>query len=170
MALTGTNRSYSFGHSDDTLSVQIVVSYISALIIANGPQLFLSFCYFSYNTFFTRIAVEQEWYLFSVRYQPLRVSYPVGEQTSNYRLQLPYKYSVPLLVTSILLHWLVSNTIYIFINEGGMSGIYRRKAAVANLAKDIGRIWNRSQARSLVFLQMPSSQLATHRQLSSWFS
>lgn len=42
-----------------------------------------------------------------------------GEQLSTYRLQLPYRYSIPLLTISILLHWLVSNTIYISIAEGG---------------------------------------------------
>ncbi|KAJ8131138.1 hypothetical protein O1611_g2485 [Lasiodiplodia mahajangana] len=61
-------------------------------------------------------------------YQPLRVSYPAGQQTSSYRLQLPYGYSVPLILTSITLHWLVSNAVFLYINEGGYwkSGIPSR--------------------------------------------
>lgn len=40
-------------------------------------------------------------------------------QYSTYRLQLPYKYSIPLILMSIFLHWLLSNTLYLFISEGG---------------------------------------------------
>lgn len=93
--------------------------YIGALLFANMPQLLLSLCYFSYNAFVTRIQVEKEWNTFSLSYRPLRVSYPTGEQISSYRLQLPYKYSIPLIGISMLFHWLVSNSIYIFVNEGG---------------------------------------------------
>jgi hypothetical protein len=95
-------RSYPFGHSDRNLTLYLGASYLGSLLLANGPQLILSLCYFSYNTFFTRLAVEMEWNSFSLKYQPLRVSYPMGEQISRYRLQLPYRYSVPLLVLSIL--------------------------------------------------------------------
>ncbi|KAM0813070.1 putative DUF6536 domain-containing protein [Seiridium cardinale] len=110
---------FPFGHSDQNLTIDLFTSYTGALMVANAPQLLLSLCYFSYNTFFTRLAVEKEWNAYSLKYTPLRVSYPAGEQFSHYRLQLPYKYSMPLLAVSVLLHWLVSNTIYIFINEGG---------------------------------------------------
>ncbi|KAH8659855.1 hypothetical protein BX600DRAFT_51176 [Xylariales sp. PMI_506] len=110
----------SFGHSDESLTVSIMSEdYSVALIVANLPQILLSMCYFSYNAFFTRIEVEKEWNSYSIKHRPLRVTYPVGEQIGHYRLQLPYKYSVPLLGISVLLHWLVSNTIYIFIVEGG---------------------------------------------------
>lgn len=119
--LTVDYRAYSFGHSDDNLTTNLATSYLGSLLAANAPQLILSLCYFSYNTFFTRLAVETEWNSFSMKHQPLRVSYPIGKQISKYRLQLPYKYSMPLLAISILLHWLVSNTIYVFVTEGGMS-------------------------------------------------
>lgn len=83
------------------------------------PQIALSLSYFSYNALFTRLQAESEWNAYSVDYKPLRVTSRQGEQLSTYRLQLPYRYSIPLLTTSILLHWLVSNTIYISIAEGG---------------------------------------------------
>jgi len=75
--------------------------------------------YFVYNSLFTRLQVEKEWNTYSKDYQPLRVTAPVGEQVSTYRLQLPYRYSIPLITISIILHWLVSNTLYVFIIEGG---------------------------------------------------
>lgn len=87
--------------------------------MANTPQLILSFCYFALNSFLTRIQVEEEWNSYSRSYKPLRVSHPKGEQTSHYRLQLPYKYSIPLIGMSILLHWILSNAIFLTIIEGG---------------------------------------------------
>ncbi|OTA86765.1 hypothetical protein M434DRAFT_147619 [Hypoxylon sp. CO27-5] len=95
--------------------------YFSALLSANIFQLLLSLCYFSYNAFFTRLLIEQEWNSYSLRPQPLRVSHPTGDQISTYRLQLPYRYSIPLLLISILCHWFLSNALFLFIIEGGMS-------------------------------------------------
>ncbi|KUI55803.1 hypothetical protein VP1G_03148 [Cytospora mali] len=92
---------------------------IIAIVTANLPQIALTLGYFAYNTLFTRLQAEKEWNSFSIDYRPLRVTSPRGEQCSSYRLQLPYRYSIPLLITSISLHWLVSNTIYIAVIEGG---------------------------------------------------
>lgn len=95
------------------------LGYIGALLFANIPQLLLTLCYFSYNAIFTCLSADQEWNSFSSSSKPLRVSYPNGEQMSSYRLQLPYKYSVPLISLSTFLHWLLSNGIYLFVVEGG---------------------------------------------------
>lgn len=52
-----------------------------------------------------------------------------GEQYATYRLQLPYRYSIPLIVMSIFLHWMMSNTFYTMVGEGGkavpLSRIFR---------------------------------------------
>jgi hypothetical protein len=45
--------------------------------------------------------------------KPLRVSRPEGEQRSTYRLQLPYRYSAPLMATMAALHWLVARSIFL---------------------------------------------------------
>lgn len=89
------------------------------LLASNSPQIILSICYFSFNAFFTRTQTENEWSSYSLSYKPLRVSVPRGEQTSTYRLQLPYKYSLPLLAISALLHWILSNAIFLYVVEGG---------------------------------------------------
>lgn len=96
-----------------------LTSHRTFKVTANLPQIALSLSYFSYNAIFTRLQAESEWNSFSVDYKPLRVTSPRGDQRSTYRLQLPYRYSLPLLAISILLHWLVSNTIYVVIVEGG---------------------------------------------------
>lgn len=44
--------------------------------------------------------------------EPLRVTWPKGLQRSTYYLSLPYRYSIPLLVASTVLHWLVSQSIF----------------------------------------------------------
>lgn len=41
-----------------------------------------------------------------------------GPQRSTYRLQLPYRYSIPFIIASAFLHWLMSNTVYVFISQG----------------------------------------------------
>ena len=43
----------------------------------------------------------------------LRVSSPKGVQRGTYWLQIPYRYGIPLLVCSGLLHWLVSQTLFL---------------------------------------------------------
>ncbi|KAK8133474.1 hypothetical protein PG984_005486 [Apiospora sp. TS-2023a] len=81
-------------------------------------NLILSFVYLIINMLHTQLQVENEWNLYGLSYKPLRVSYPEGQQTSTYRLQLPYKYSIPLMGTSTALHWLVSNSLFIVIING----------------------------------------------------
>ncbi|KAH8897298.1 hypothetical protein GQ53DRAFT_837952 [Thozetella sp. PMI_491] len=94
------------------------VSFLGKVLLANTPQLVLSLCYFAYNALFTRACSEMEWNSYANSYKPLRVSYPAEGQISTYRLQLPYRYSIPLLSISVLLHWLVSNTIFVTIIDG----------------------------------------------------
>ncbi|KAJ2982620.1 hypothetical protein NUW58_g6403 [Xylaria curta] len=116
----GRSLQGAFGRSGQNLLVSVgQPGYIGSLLIANVPQLLLSIGYFQYNALCTRLCVEAEWNSYGSSYKPLRVSHPTGQQISSYRLQVPYRYGVPLLITSALLHWLLSNAIFIFISEGG---------------------------------------------------
>jgi len=54
-----------------------------------------------------------EWTSFPLKRQSLRVSNPVGLQRSTYWLQLPYIYSLPLLVGSGLIHWVLSQSLFL---------------------------------------------------------
>lgn len=62
--------------------------------------------------------MAKEWSVLSTRYKALRVTNPQGQQSSTYFLQLPYRYSVPALIISILLHWLLSGCIYLLVMKG----------------------------------------------------
>ncbi|KAI0016513.1 hypothetical protein F4780DRAFT_797808 [Xylariomycetidae sp. FL0641] len=119
----GGRRLYGeFLQSENNGFIALPVKLISAVLIANSPQLLLSFCYLAYNNLFTRLQMAREWAQFSEGYHPLRVTDPKGEQYATYRLQLPYKYSLPLIVLSMFLHWLLSNTIYVLVSTGGYYG------------------------------------------------
>ncbi|KAI1139810.1 hypothetical protein F5Y05DRAFT_380161 [Hypoxylon sp. FL0543] len=112
----------SFFESDQNVFFQKSYTFFEGVITANSLQLLLSLWYLAFNNLFTRLQMAREWALFSEDYHSLRVTDPQGEQYATYRLQLPYRYSLPLIAISIFLHWLLSNTIYIFISTGGYYG------------------------------------------------
>ena len=92
-----------------------------AVLVANTPQLVLSMLYFSVNSLVTCMSLADEWGRFShaqcVRNLPktLRASDPVGQQRSTYFLQLPFRFAIPLIIVSALLHWLISQSIFVSI-------------------------------------------------------
>ncbi len=83
------------------------------ILISNSPQLILSFLYLTYNGLFTSMLLVKEWSGFAHHRKTLRITSPEGQQRSTYWLQLPYRYSIPLTATSSLLHWLVSQSIFL---------------------------------------------------------
>lgn len=86
---------------------------IATVLVANSRHILLSFLYFSYSGIFTCMLMGEEWSGYAHRRKPLRVTSPSEEQRGSYYLQLPYRWSVPLLVCSGLLHWLVSQPIFL---------------------------------------------------------
>lgn len=86
---------------------------ILIVLVANSPQILLSFLYFAYNGLFTCMLLAEEWSAYSTKRRFLRVTSPTGGQRSTYRLQLPYRYGIPLLICSSALHWLVSQSIFL---------------------------------------------------------
>ncbi|KIW21469.1 hypothetical protein PV08_02049 [Exophiala spinifera] len=99
----------SIGYGDRSIAV--------STLIANTPQAIFSFLYVCYNALFTVMFLSRELSHFSVTAgrgrKYLRVTDPRGEQKSTYFLSLPYKYGVPLLSASGLVHWLVSQSIFL---------------------------------------------------------
>ena len=88
---------------------------VASVLVANVPQLILSFLYLNLNGLLTSIFSAMEWSDFVLERKTLRVSNPKGAQRSTYFLQLPYKMGVPLIVVSGLLHWLVSQSIFLVV-------------------------------------------------------
>ena len=54
-----------------------------------------------------------EWSDYAHERKPLRVTDPVWSQRSTYRLQLPYRYGIPMLAFSGTFHWLVSQSFFL---------------------------------------------------------
>jgi hypothetical protein len=95
--------------------------FLSYVVLANIPQLLISLCYLRFNEVLTRIFIAQEWLSMCEDYRPLRVTQPRGRQVSSYTLQLPLKWSVPSIVLGIVLHFLVSNALFVIVSDGGES-------------------------------------------------
>ena len=84
----------------------------AAVVSANAFQLAISNAYIFFNNVFTCMRLSAEIADFGVVAKPMRVSEPRGAQRSTYWLQLPYRWSLPLMGTMALLHWLVSEAIF----------------------------------------------------------
>jgi hypothetical protein len=92
------------------------MSLISSVLVANTPQPILSFLYFLYNGLFTSMLLGYEWSSCAHSRKGLRVSTkPAGAQRSTYFLSLPYRFSLPLMTVSGVLHWLVSQSIFLVV-------------------------------------------------------
>ena len=103
-----TGWSLSYINSADT-------AIVAATLIANTPQVILSFLYLTLNGLVTSMFVGREWSSYALHRKALRVSKPAGPQRRTYFLQLPYRIAVPLIVLSSLLHWLVSQSIFLAV-------------------------------------------------------
>lgn len=90
------------------------VGLLCNVLVANTPQLLLSFLYLNYNGLMTVMSLAQEWSRYGVRRNGLRVSTTTrGAQRNTYFLQLPYRFGVPLIIITATLHWLISQSIFL---------------------------------------------------------
>ncbi|PUU81081.1 hypothetical protein B9Z19DRAFT_1168396 [Tuber borchii] len=53
------------------------------------------------------------WFLFGHHHHILRVTSPCPGRRSKYQPQIPYTYVIPLMIVSALLHWLISQSIFL---------------------------------------------------------
>jgi hypothetical protein len=86
---------------------------VANILLANVPQLVLSFIFLVYNGILTAMCMAKEWSDYTVERKPLRVTASKGKQRGTYYLSLPFRFAIPLILSSILLHWLVSQAIFL---------------------------------------------------------
>jgi hypothetical protein len=86
---------------------------ISNVLIANLPQLLFSVLYIMYNSLLSTFLVQREFSRMCFQRKPLRVSEPVGIQRSTYFISMPPRYGVPLYVTSGVMHWVISQSLFL---------------------------------------------------------
>ncbi|KAK0707103.1 hypothetical protein B0T26DRAFT_756492 [Lasiosphaeria miniovina] len=93
-----------------TISVYLIVAIQNMLGATDLGSL--------YNSMFTRMLAAREWSGFGVTRKPLRMSAaPTSAQRERYFLQLPYRFGVPLLGFSVLVHWLISQSLFVVAVE-----------------------------------------------------
>ena len=102
------NSNTTLGISGDTPA-----GLVRDVLVANSFQLALSTTYFLYNSLYTAQCGAIEWASYTIKRRPLRVTYPRGQQRSTYWLQLPYTYGLLLTTFLVLMHFLISQAIFL---------------------------------------------------------
>jgi hypothetical protein len=70
--------------------------------------------YFASNSLVTAMTLAHEWSGYAFQQKGLRVSTrPVQSQRTSYFLSLPYRYAIPLIIMSTVLHWLISQSLFL---------------------------------------------------------
>lgn len=95
-------------------------------LVANLPQLIFSMLYFACNGLITTMALAHEWSQYAIQRKGLRVSAePMGSPRSTYFLSLPYRYAIPFIIPSTLVHWLISESLFLVMIEAYTVGMER---------------------------------------------
>lgn len=112
-----------FGGSDSTTGMSEDIDFdsnsllLAMVALANLPQVIVSCLYFAYNTIYTSMVSADEWSRFAAHRKGLRTTDPKGEQRSTYWLSLPWTYALPLAIASSVLHWLISQSLFVARTE-----------------------------------------------------
>ena len=87
--------------------------FIANVLWANYWQIIVSFLYLAYNALLTCQLVSAEWGGYAAERKTLRVSHPKGIQRSSYFISMPMKYGIPLLGANAIMHWLISQSVFV---------------------------------------------------------
>lgn len=85
----------------------------SNIFFANLWQTIISLLYITLNALFSCMLVSDEWAGYQKTRKTLRVSFPEGIQRSSYLISMPLRYGIPLTVSMALLHWTVSQSVFV---------------------------------------------------------
>ena len=90
-------------------------TFLKDAVLINLPQLLFSVLYFAYNGLYTCMVSGHEWGKFETEKEgrTLRVSEPKGRQRSTYWLSLSWRFSIPPMVASAVMHWLLSRSLFL---------------------------------------------------------
>ncbi|KAJ5164845.1 uncharacterized protein N7500_006675 [Penicillium coprophilum] len=97
-----------------TFDVVGVKGMLQSVVFANIPQLAVTICYYCYNAVLTSMLAAAEYSSYGIERKALRVTWPIkrSQQRSTYWLSIPYRYSVPVLLLYMTLHWTISQSIF----------------------------------------------------------
>ncbi|KAJ5520792.1 hypothetical protein N7463_001245 [Penicillium fimorum] len=91
-----------------------VKGMLQSVVFVNIPQLVVTVCYYCYNAVLTSMLAAAEYSSYGIERKALRVTWPIkgSQQRSTYWLSIPYRYSVPVLLLYMTLHWTISQSIF----------------------------------------------------------
>jgi hypothetical protein len=99
------------------------------IIFANSWQLLISILYIQYNSLLTSMLVNSEWQSYATKRKPFRVTTPVGYQRSTYFISLPVRYTAPVMILFSIMHWTLSQSVFLVYLQGFASGGYQTNEA-----------------------------------------
>ena len=101
-------------------------------MFSNLWQFVISLLYLAYNAVFTAMLVAHEWDRFGKVRKTLRVTEPQGLQRSTYAISVPLKYGLPTLFAFAILHYTVSQSVFVVyltrFFSNGMEDVANRTA------------------------------------------
>jgi hypothetical protein len=98
-----------FGNIAGNNLLNMSTSVLGGVILANTPQMVLSYLYLAFNAVYTEMLVAKEWSSYVDGRKALRVTAPIGQQRTSYWLSVPFRFALPMTIMSGLLHWLTSS-------------------------------------------------------------
>lgn len=73
----------------------------------------ISLLYITFNGLLSCLLFAEEWTGYRKTRKTLRVSFPEGIQRSSYVISIPLRYGAPVTILMALLHWTVSQCVYV---------------------------------------------------------
>ncbi|KAK5690752.1 hypothetical protein LTR97_011913 [Elasticomyces elasticus] len=101
-------------HGNPSTSLQLWIP----MLYSNVWQLWLSGLYLLVNGLVSALMVAREWSQYTRDRKALRMSSPRGLQRGTFTLSLLFRYVIPLMVTSCVMHWLVSQSVFVVATRG----------------------------------------------------
>jgi hypothetical protein len=102
-----------FGTVNGNNLMKSSLSLMGGVLVANTPQMLLSYLYLAFNNLYTRMFVAREWSTYVNERKPLRVTAPIGQQRDTYWLNVPFRFAIPMTIVSGLFHWLASQSFFL---------------------------------------------------------
>lgn len=87
------------------------------VVLVNLPRVIVSCLYFTFNAVITSMVSADEWSRYTVQRKALRTTDPRGAQRSTYWLGLPWTYALSMGFANFILHWLISQSIFLSRSE-----------------------------------------------------
>jgi len=113
--------STGFGLNNNALDLELALhsEFFKCVLIGNSPQIAISALYLFYNNVFTCMLRNAEITSYGTYAggKQLRTSFPQRGQRAAHFLQVPWRYAIPLMSAYAFLHFLLSQTLFIVIND-----------------------------------------------------